>query len=47
MVLHELGHKIAGALHNFHKHAIVGDEEIDLLLRDIGNALMQSDVNVR
>jgi signal recognition particle subunit SRP54 len=47
MVLLELGQKITGALKNFQNHTTIGEEEIDLLLKDIGNALMQSDVNFK
>jgi len=47
MVLLELGQKIGVAMRNFHAHTTVGDAEIDLLLREIGNALMQSDVNFK
>ena len=47
MVLQELGQKISVALKNLNKHTTVGEAEVDELLKEIGNALMQADVNFR
>ncbi|KNH08383.1 hypothetical protein XU18_1096 [Perkinsela sp. CCAP 1560/4] len=47
MVLQELGEKITKAFRNLNSHTTVGESEIDSLLRDICNALVQADVNVK
>ncbi|KAH3767142.1 signal recognition particle 54 kDa subunit [Pelomyxa schiedti] len=47
MVLSELGNKLTAALHAMASHSTVGDEELNQMLVEIGNALMTADVNVK
>jgi len=47
MVLGELGGRIAGAYRSLQQATVVDDAAVDACLKDICNALMQSDVNVR
>mmetsp|Transcript_39301 Transcript_39301/g.62171 ORF Transcript_39301/g.62171 Transcript_39301/m.62171 type:complete len:488 (-) Transcript_39301:18-1481(-) len=47
MVLQELSEKITKAFRNLNAHTTVGEDEMDVLLRDVCNALVQADVNVK
>ena len=47
MVLQELGEKFTKAFRNLNAHTTVGEDEIDSLLKDVGNALIQADVNIK
>jgi signal recognition particle subunit SRP54 len=47
MVLVELGQKISGALAQMSKENVIDEGVLDQLLKEIGNALIASDVNVR
>jgi signal recognition particle subunit SRP54 len=46
MVLAELGQRINGALQNFAKKAMVGDDEIKELLNEVAKALLTADVSL-
>mmetsp|Transcript_2391 Transcript_2391/g.5519 ORF Transcript_2391/g.5519 Transcript_2391/m.5519 type:complete len:515 (+) Transcript_2391:60-1604(+) len=47
MVLTELGQKITGAFRKLNAAAIIDDDLLDEVLKDIASALLQADVNVR
>jgi signal recognition particle GTPase len=47
MVLTELGSKIAGALHRMTESTVIDEEVVDQMVKEIGKALIESDVNVR
>mmetsp|Transcript_73330 Transcript_73330/g.166218 ORF Transcript_73330/g.166218 Transcript_73330/m.166218 type:complete len:520 (-) Transcript_73330:84-1643(-) len=47
MVLSELGQKITGAFRKLNAAAIIDDELLDEVLKEIASALLQADVNVR
>eukprot|EP01098_Paradermamoeba_levis_P010183 TRINITY_DN4278_c0_g1_i1.p1 TRINITY_DN4278_c0_g1~~TRINITY_DN4278_c0_g1_i1.p1 ORF type:complete len:485 (-),score=171.84 TRINITY_DN4278_c0_g1_i1:53-1507(-) len=47
MVLADLGTKLTTALRNLTNHTLIDQEAIDEMLKEIGNALIASDVNVR
>jgi len=47
MVLQELGGRISAALRNMSNSAVIDGAVVDDMLKEIGNALIQSDVNVR
>jgi len=46
MVLHDLGKKLSTALRSLNEASVVDDKVFDALLKEIGNALMSSDVNM-
>jgi signal recognition particle subunit SRP54 len=46
-VLAELGLRITGALRKLHQSAVISDELLDTLLKEICAALLESDVNVK
>lgn len=47
MVLVEMGQRIAGALAQMRNSNVIDEQVLDDLLKEIGNALIQSDVNVK
>lgn len=47
MVLADLSSKITSAIRSLGKQAVVDEEQIDLCLKEISTALLQSDVNVK
>jgi signal recognition particle subunit SRP54 len=47
MVLAELGGKIKGALAKLHSSTVIDEDALDVVLKEICAALLQSDVNVR
>mmetsp|Transcript_75691 Transcript_75691/g.169744 ORF Transcript_75691/g.169744 Transcript_75691/m.169744 type:complete len:519 (-) Transcript_75691:15-1571(-) len=47
MVLSELGQKITGAFRRLNTAAIIDDDLLDEVLKEIASALLQADVNVR
>ena len=47
MVLQELGEKFSKAFRSLNAHTTVGESEVEALLRDISNALIQADVNIK
>ena len=47
MVLQDLGRKINGALSRLNNVAVVDQEILNAILKDICNALIQSDVNIK
>ena len=47
MVLFDLGNRITGALRNLSNKSVVDQEAIDEMLKEIGNALLAADVNLK
>jgi signal recognition particle subunit SRP54 len=47
MVLSELGNRITHALRQMNNATVVDDEALDSMLKEIGNALIASDVAVK
>ncbi|CAD7927994.1 unnamed protein product [Amoebophrya sp. A25] len=47
MVLADLGSQLTGALRKLNSATVVDDEAVDECLKEISNALMKSDVNIR
>lgn len=47
MVLAELGEQISNALKKLNKASVVDDKLLDEILKEICNALMNSDVNIK
>lgn len=47
MVLAELGSKITRAISNLQRQTVIDDSVVDEMLKEIGNALVASDVNVQ
>ena len=47
MVLADLGSRITSAIRSLNKAPVIDDEQLDLCLKEIATALLQSDVNVK
>lgn len=47
MVLADLGRKITGAIRSLNSATVINEEALDNMLKDIGRALIEADVNVR
>ena len=47
MVLAELGRKITGALHKLNKSTVVDEEAVKECLKEICNALIASDIDIK
>ena len=47
MVLADLGRKITGALHSMTAAAVIDEEVLDAMLKEICTALLEADVNVK
>jgi len=47
MVLAELGEQISNALKKLNKASVIDDKLLDEILKEICNALMYSDVNIK
>ena len=47
MVLAELGEQISNALKKLNKASVIDDKLLDEILKEICNALMTSDVNIK
>ena len=47
MVLAELGEQISNAIKKLNKASVIDDKLLDEILKEICNALMSSDVNIK
>jgi signal recognition particle subunit SRP54 len=47
MVLADLGRKITKAIRSLNSATVINEEALDVMLKEIGRALIESDVNVK
>ena len=47
MVLADLGRRISGALHKMSTATVIDEDVLNEMLKEIGNALMEADVNIK